>query len=652
MASESIVRIVINAVDKYSGVLTGLNQGLELVGKAFTGLSTVATTSFGAITTGLESVKDGGDFLELRNQFESLARSFGADGQKIIDIFDEIGQGTIKASDKVKLASKAVASGLSGEEIKQAVEYTKKWTEATGGDFEQMSQSVFEAFSSGKFSILKQMGLMVDKTTSATDVLDQMRTSMVLFSDTGLNVADSMGAIATSADDFSTYFKAAIANSDALQQALDYLAKAADGFVESFDYESVTQFFDTVLRASAIAFDALVETFSGAGSAITDVFNKLRTEAGMKEFFQAIGKGAASAYDAFATFADGAGNAASLVVGGFGNMVKLVGQGFQELKYLAASAVAAVSDVVNKGVASWAQSILQFISSAPDLSAYVPGIASISEAMLGLIETSAKSQKMYQGFKDAALNDDSWGKTIEGWGEGMESFALGLDSARAKAVQTGKDLKKNLEDGFKDFEISAKKPFISDEIVNKTADQGERIRELLRQQRDKQDAAEEQTNQKKLEREEKAAKASAERQQREQEQALRSSLKAISDLEEKLKKSPGYAMTVDEKSLLASKSKIASLVSDLDKEAKKSKLSLALDAVADPTKIKQLRDEIDKLNIKDGKLTIKADTEKQKPAQVQIQLLPGPKFFQELIESMIVMLKGERVPLAFTAVPS
>ncbi len=123
MASESIVRIVINAVDKYSGVLTGLNQGLELVGKAFSGLSTVAVGSFNAIKTGLDSLKEGGDFLELRNQFESVSKSFGQDGQAIIDIFDDIGQGTISASEKVKLASKAVSSALSGAEIRQATEY-------------------------------------------------------------------------------------------------------------------------------------------------------------------------------------------------------------------------------------------------------------------------------------------------------------------------------------------------------------------------------------------------------------------------------------------------------------------------------------------------------------------------------------------------
>ena len=54
----------------------------------------------------------------------------------------------------------------------------------------------------------------------------------------------------------------------------------------------------------------------------------------------------------------------------------------------------------------------------------------------------------------------------------------------------------------------------------------------------------------------------------------------------------------------------------------------------------------------DGKLTIKADTTKPQPIPVTVQLQGGPTFFQELIKTMIASVKGERIPLTFTAVPA
>lgn len=652
MASESIVRIVINAVDKYSGVLTGLNQGLELVSKAFTGLSTVAVGSFNAIKTGLDSVAEGGDFLELRRQYESLAQSFGKSGEQILRTFQDVSGGVLNATDSIKLASKAISSGLTNPEIEAAVKYTKRWSEATGEDFASLSERVFEAFNSGKFAILKQMGLLIDKTTSASDVLRQMEQNMGVFSDTGLNVGDSLNAIASAIDDFVLFSRAAIANSDTLSQALDYVATSARDFVRSFDFEVVTQFFDTLLRASQIVYRAVAETFSGIGESIFSVFEGLRTKGGIKEFFQALGEYSATAYKAFSIFADGVADSTTLVIGAFGNMVKLSGQGFQELKYLAASAIAKISEVVNTGVAGWAKSILDFVQSSPDVAAFVPGIDAVSNAMVGLIKSSAASKKTYDEFRDSILTEDSVGKTVEGWGQSMEDFAISLDQSRAKAKQTGEELFSNLEKGFKDFEVSPRKPFISDEIINKTSEQGEKLQELLRKQRDIRDEDESKATTKRLEAQEKKEIAAAEKARKRQEDALRQTLRDIEDLENRISKNTFNVLSVDESQLLASKDKIKAALAEIDAESKRQNLSLALDVATDPRKIQQLKGEIDKLGIKDGKLTIKADTDKQQPIPVAVSLQGGPTFFRELIQSAIVELKGERVPLVFTAVPA
>jgi hypothetical protein len=657
MASDSIVRIVINAVDKYSGVLTGLNQGLELVGKGFDALKTVASVSINGITASLESLKEGGDYIELRRQFEQLATSFGQSGQEIIDVFDRVGQGTIGAAERVKLAGRAIASGLSGSEITAAVEYTKKWTEATGGDFAAMSEQVFEAFSSGRFNILKQMGLLVEKGTSASDVIKQMKTNFGLFTDTGSNVADSMGAISTAVEDFVLFAKAAIANSDYLQRALEYVAEAVRGFVKGFDFEAIGVFFDTVIKAAKIVFDAVSESFTGIGENIGQVFDYLGSLS-IKDFFQALGRYSLEAYKSFAIFADAVTDSTSLVVGAFGNMIKMVGQGYQELKYLAASAIASISEVVNAGVAGWAQSILQFIASTPDIATFVPGIDKVSGALQGMITESRKSKRMFDEMRDSILTEDNVGKELEGWGEGVEAFAIALDKGRAKSKQFASDLEKNLEEGFKGFDIAERKPIISDDLIKKTSDQGKKLQEVLRAARDQQDVTEQKSADKALERQQKQADRELEQQRKNQERALRETLRAIEEIEKRSEKNSFTLLSADDSALLAQKDAIVKALKDIDDAARKTDLAVANEFLkGGEASARNIADQLNKAKIgTDSKLTVVSKQEQPQKIDVKVSGVNAPAWLQGLLDEIITQLvravKSERIPLVLSTYPT
>ena len=92
------INIVLKAVDKYSGTLTGLNQGLELVGKTFNVIGSVASVAFDGISAAI-----GGTLTSLNsvgNEFEQIAVKmetiFGGAGpaKKAVDWAAEFGAKT------------------------------------------------------------------------------------------------------------------------------------------------------------------------------------------------------------------------------------------------------------------------------------------------------------------------------------------------------------------------------------------------------------------------------------------------------------------------------------------------------------------------------------------------------------------------------
>ncbi|HQB84593.1 MAG TPA: hypothetical protein PLR50_13930, partial [Candidatus Rifleibacterium sp.] len=119
----SAINIVLNAIDNYSGTLTGLNQGLEILSKGFGLVKDAAGFAFDTIGKGVELARLGGAFDEQRNQFENLARSYKISGQEIIDAVQEISGNTVTEFEAIKTATVATASGLRGKEMQDALTY-------------------------------------------------------------------------------------------------------------------------------------------------------------------------------------------------------------------------------------------------------------------------------------------------------------------------------------------------------------------------------------------------------------------------------------------------------------------------------------------------------------------------------------------------
>lgn len=271
--ADSAVKIVLKAVDEYSGVITGLNQGLELLGKGFTLLKDAAGLTFDLINKGVDLARVGGAFQEQRNQFENLARSYKLNGQEIINTVKQTSGNTISEFESIATATRAVSAGLSGKELADALLYVKRWSEATGQSFTAVAESVFTSLTSGRYAVLRQMGLVIEKGATLADITKAFTDGLQKFGDTGFNAADKLDSLNASQDDFTRKIGQGINNSEQFQKVLGGLADGLVDLIYVFDPAPISVFVDFLVGGVIDIYKAFKLTFPEIGRIIDDFFN-------------------------------------------------------------------------------------------------------------------------------------------------------------------------------------------------------------------------------------------------------------------------------------------------------------------------------------------------------------------------------------------
>lgn len=270
------ISIALKAVDQYSGVITGLNQGFELVGKALSAIKGAADLAFNAINEGVQLAAKGGTYAEMRRQFNNVAASFNADGQSILNDLNKITANMISLPDAARLAGKGISAGLSSEQIASAFTFIKRRTELTGEDFNAMSEQVFSALQSGRYSVLKQMGLVIEKGAKIGDVMSAITVATRQYGDAGFNVADNLSALNNQQDKFVTALGVAINETPLFQKAMTLITDAVIQLVEMFDPRPLTVFFDvfgqlfvSIIKSAASIVPGLDSAFSFIGELLS-----------------------------------------------------------------------------------------------------------------------------------------------------------------------------------------------------------------------------------------------------------------------------------------------------------------------------------------------------------------------------------------------
>ena len=268
--------IVLKAVDQYSGVLTGLNQGFELVGKAINLVQGAADLAFDAIKSGVNLAAQGGDYAEVRRQFNTVADSFEVDGQKILESLDSVTLNMIGLKDAAQIAGRGITAGLSEPQLETAFEFIKRRTELTGEDFNSLSQQVFRAISSGRTSILSQMGLVIESGATIEEVVQAMSVATAQYGDAGFNAADKISALANQQNKFTTAIGVAINETPAFQRILTQTTDAVIALVNTFDPRPISVFLDFAIRGV----EAVVGNIVQSVPFLADLWDALWAESG------------------------------------------------------------------------------------------------------------------------------------------------------------------------------------------------------------------------------------------------------------------------------------------------------------------------------------------------------------------------------------
>lgn len=473
--AEGLVKIVLKAVDNYSSTLTGLNQGLELVGKTFGAIKSAAGFFADAIISSKDLIEKGGGYREQKSQLDLLAEAYNVNADRIIKSVKEISLNNVDLQNSIKIATRAISTGFSEQQTETVLKYVKKFTESTGESFESMSEQVFRAFSTGRFSILKQMGLFIESGSSLSSVVRKMEQGLAKFGEASFSAGDFFQAINTGLDDFKTLLGAAINDVPFFQQVLSQVSDTVTDFIYGFDTKPITNFLEFGGRILTALYDAFRNTFGDILSVVFDSINSLGTKAGLKEFGESFLKTLKSIGETFFSLSDIFLGVSKFILEGVGVITAGWGKFYNFVKIGAATA----AEFVTKTFAQLLQSINETITGS-DFIASILGTdidtvaAGIGRAQKGLIEAT----KNIRAWKEEALIEESIGDKFESLGEKI--FDLG-----DQLVGPGKDkfneFAKNAIEQLDKVQFPDIDP--SKAIKTRTATELSQIRELTELQR-------------------------------------------------------------------------------------------------------------------------------------------------------------------------
>ena len=428
----SVISITLKAIDQYSGVLTGLNQGFELVGKALDFMGAAVDATFAAIDKGVSLAAEGGKYAEMRRQFNNVADSFGVDGQRILDDLDKVTLNMTDMGDAVEIAGRAVTAGLSEEQIGTAFEFIKRRTELTGESFEAMSKTVFDALQGGRFSVLRQMGLVIESGAGVKEAMQAIEVATKNYGDAGYHTGDKLRALAVQQKSFTKALGVAVNETPAFQKTLTSLTDTVISVVAAFDPRPVTEFFQAMAEVGSEAIDTIVDMIPGLREtyeSVVDFFkstqegSKNATATVVETVFEMV-KGVASGINTLLDVVEGAG-----IVTVVEQVARVSLSVVRNVVTAIPEAVGSVLELVMRKVAEFGRSIAGYAQEYPTI-AKLLGVD--TEALIADVGWLEKQAKKAGDFSDSWQKVDdvfqSVDEKIAGLADGIRTERIDLDA--------------------------------------------------------------------------------------------------------------------------------------------------------------------------------------------------------------------------------
>jgi hypothetical protein len=421
--ADGIVRIVLNAVDKYSGVLTGLNQGLELVSKAMGAVKIAGTAAFDAIGAGINLAAQGGAYREMKSQFDEVAATYKRNGDAILKSLNGISNGSLKMNDAVSLAGKAITTGLGGPSIEKVFTFVKRRTELTGESFQAMSEQVFNAIQSGRYSVLKQMGLVIQKGDGLQQILGKIEAATKGYGQAAFNAGDNIEALTAASSNFWTKIGLAINDTPLFQRAITAVTEAVTDFVDSFDTRQLSRFVEYFLQVGSVLLRAAKEAFGGVAKTIYESFATLGTSGVAQSFTKQV----LAAFTAVAQAGSAVGkyvsNLVAVIASGWGKILNVVGIAVTTVETMVDDLSRYVAEKVLSLVRSIAGTFRDWVSASGDVASLL-GIDKLSEGMNAAEDAAREMFKLAKeggpevgkqiglGFLDAAESAEKFADSV------------------------------------------------------------------------------------------------------------------------------------------------------------------------------------------------------------------------------------------------
>lgn len=189
--------------EKTRGKASALERGFKSFGKAAPGALRIvrkaAFATVGAIAGVTAAViklgERGAAVGDVKSAFDSLSLAVGETGETMLTALQKGVKGTISNFDLMKVANKALGTGLlsTSKDAKTLSEGARLLAKRTGGDTVQAFETLVTAMASGRTAQLKQIGLFVDNKKAIEDFAKATGTSVSQMTDadraTALQVA-------------------------------------------------------------------------------------------------------------------------------------------------------------------------------------------------------------------------------------------------------------------------------------------------------------------------------------------------------------------------------------------------------------------------------------------------------------------------------
>ena len=206
-----------NLVIRIGGDAAGFNDTLAGVLGSLGKLSLAAIgvkLAYDAISGGLSAIKEsiltGGELNETLTGYQNLADNLGRSASGYVAIVQEVSSNTKALSESINAAGNAMKFGFSEDQFRTIATYSKRYTEAFGGDWSEMAYAIEKALATGRTMALKEFGIMAEQGQKMSDVLKQITERTALLGEGAYNIGDDLTSLSkilqSAGESFGIYF--------------------------------------------------------------------------------------------------------------------------------------------------------------------------------------------------------------------------------------------------------------------------------------------------------------------------------------------------------------------------------------------------------------------------------------------------------------